>query len=322
MNYVPFYLTFSPIVIKYKQIKKSCPGIKKTGTFIIFVQEIFSFGKLFSFRKVKLMFQFNYGGYNICSKDSFVIYRPNGSKDYLLLLFLASMKVHFADGGSIVTRPNACILYPPEVFQHYHAVSKFYNSYMHFSTDEDFLNKFPVPVNQVFYLENHQELNLMFKETAKEFYMQDLYREYKLDILIKNLLIELSRSVHHKGLQNLVGDKGLREVFDQARLTILQSCHKDWSTEEMCRLVNLGKSQFFYYYNLFYNCTPRADLLEARLDKAKDMLTSEATQVCAVAEACGFHNICYFTRYFTKKCGCAPSRFCKSKKESAKQTLH
>ncbi len=257
------------------------------------------------------MFQLNYGGYNIYSNDSFVIYRPNGSTDYLLLLFLAPMKVHFAGGSTIVTRPNACILYPPDVFQHYHAVSKFYNSYMHFSADEDFLNKFPVPVNEIFYPENYQALNLMFKEIAKEFYLQTLYREYKLDILIKNILIELSRTVHHQELQYLSGDKGLQEIFDQARLTMLQNCQKDWSTEEMCRLVNLGKSQFFFYYNLFYNCTPRTDLLAARLDRAKNMLTSEATQVSAVAEACGFHNIYYFTRYFTKKCGCAPSQFCK-----------
>lgn len=257
------------------------------------------------------MFQMNYGGYNIYSHDTFIIYRPNGSTDYLLVLFLAPMKVHFADGSSTVTRPNACILYPPGVFQHYHAVSKFYNSYIHFSADEDFLNKFPIPVNQVFYPGNHQELNLLFKEIAEEFYLQNLYHEYKLDILIKNLLIELSRTIYHQDLPYSSEDKELQEIFDHARLTMLQNCQKNWSTDEMCRLVNLGKSQFFYYYHLFYKCTPRADLLAARLDKAKNMLTSESTQVSAVAEACGFHNIYYFSRYFTKKCGCSPSQFCK-----------
>ncbi len=261
------------------------------------------------------MFQFNYGGYNIHSDDSFVIYRPNGSADYLLLLFLAPMEVHFAGGGSTPAGPGACILYPPGVYQHYHAVSKFYNSYMHFSVNEDFLNKLPVPVNQVFYPENHQDINLMFKEIAEEFYLQKLYREYKLDILIKNLLIELSRSVHQKDLEVLSGVKELHEIFNRARLTMLQDCQKQWSTEEMCRLVNLGKSQFFFYYGLFYNCTPRTDLLAARLDKAKNMLTSEAMQVSAVAEACGFHNIYYFSRYFAKKCGCSPSQYCKKFKK-------
>ncbi len=260
------------------------------------------------------MYQFNYGSYNIYSDDSFVIYRPKGSTDYLLLLFLSPMKVHFADGSSTVTLPGACMLYPPGIYQHYHAVSKFYNSYMHFSVDEDFLNKFPVPVNQVFYPDNHQEINLMFKKIAEEFYLQNLYREYKLDILIRNLLIELSRSVHTKDLQTLSGNKALQEVFDRARLTILQNCQKDWTTEEMCRLVNLGKSQFFFYYNLFYKCSPKTDLLAARLDKAKNMLTSEAMQVSAVAEACGFHNIHYFSRCFTKNCGCPPSQYYKKLK--------
>lgn len=265
------------------------------------------------------MFQFNYGGYNIYSDDSYVIYRPTGSTDYLLLLFLSPMLVHFADGSSMTAGPGACLLYPPGIYQYYHAVSKFYNSYMHFSVDQDFLNKFPVPVNQIFYPGNYQEINLIFREIAEEFYLQNLYREDKLDLLIRNLLIELSRSVHNKELQPLTGTKELQELFDRARLTILQNSQKDWSTDEMCRLVNLGKSQFFYYYNLFYNCSPKTDLLAARLDKAKNLLTNEAMPVSAVAEACGFHNIYYFSRYFTKNCGCPPSGYSKKVKEPDNQ---
>lgn len=258
------------------------------------------------------MYHINYSGYNIYSEDSYVIYRPGGSTDYLLLLFLAQMQVHFEDGSKMITEPGACILYPPGVFQHYHAVSKFYNSYLHFSVDEEFLDKFPIPVNQVFYPENFQELNLIFKMLAEEFFLQNLHREYKLDLLIRNLLIELSRSIHQKGRNSLSGEKELHEIFDHARLTILQNCQKNWSTDEMCKLVNLGKSQFFFYYNQFYNCTPRLDLLEARLDKAKNMLTNEAMQISAVSEACGFHNIYHFSRYFTKKCGCSPSQYRKN----------
>lgn len=257
------------------------------------------------------MFLANYCGYNIHSDDSYVIYRPNGSETYLLLLFLAPMTVHFKNGVVETTKLGACLLYPPGCYQHYHAVKKFYNSYMHFYADEKFVDNYPLPVNEIFYPDNYEELNLLFQQISKEFFLRAPYREQKLNLLIQNLIIELSRASHNPIQETPAADRLLRSVFDEARLSILQSCHKDWSTDEMCSLVNLGKSQFFSYYKQFYNCTPREDLLAARLDKAKNLLTSQAMQVSQVAEACGFHNVFHFTRFFTKSCGVSPSQYFK-----------
>ena len=51
------------------------------------------------------------------------------------------------------------------------------------------------------------------------------------------------------------------------------------------------------------------DLIEARIEKAKTLLTNEALQIQHVAEMCGFSNISHFTRYFKKQCGCTPREY-------------
>ena len=69
--------------------------------------------------------------YNRSNPDADRIYRPQGSGDYLFLLLKTPMKV-YQENGILITGENACILYTPGQMQHYQAVQKFRNSYLHF----------------------------------------------------------------------------------------------------------------------------------------------------------------------------------------------
>ena len=90
---------------------------------------------------------------------------------------------------------------------------------------------------------------------------------------------------------------------------MLTECEKDWDLERLCRRVNLEKSQFYIYYRSFFSSTPKNDLLHARLEKAKNLLSNEALQVKEVAQLCGFGSQAHFTRYFKSCCGCAPGAY-------------
>lgn len=254
------------------------------------------------------MFQVNYCGYNTYSGDSFVIKRPQGSQDYLFLLFLAPMKVYFPDGRNLITRPYACMIYPPGCFQHYHAVNRFYNSYMHFSSDSDLIEEYALPQGVPFYPGNFQDLNGILKDIFEESILKHPFYEKRIHALITSLLILCSRDQNPLCTSSSPVSP-LHRSFDEARIKILQDLAHDWTADEMAALVSLGKSQFFSLYRSFYNCTPRADLLSARLDKAKELLINDQLSVAQTAEACGFKNIYHFSRYFTKKCGCPPSRY-------------
>jgi AraC-like DNA-binding protein len=259
------------------------------------------------------MFKIVYCGYNICNPNYDTISRPNGSGDYLFLLFTTPFYIRFGN-ETVTTKPNACLLYTPNASQHYQAVKKFQNSFIHFKADTSFFEKYKIPLNQIHYYENYSEINQLIKEVSIEYITKNIYYEQKLNTLMEQLFISISRQLHTVSLQH-GNDLTLFEQFQQVRLQMLTNCETQWNIEQMCKLINLEKSQFFAYYSRFFNTTPKADLLNARIDKAKMLLTNEVLQIHQIAELCGFSSISHFTRYFKKTCGSAPSNYSKFIKE-------
>lgn len=78
-----------------------------------------------------LNFEIHFCEYNRQNPPKDRIYRPGGSGDYLFLLLKTPMKFYLNQELNL-TRENACILYTPQTMQHYEAVQKFRNSYIHF----------------------------------------------------------------------------------------------------------------------------------------------------------------------------------------------
>ncbi len=253
------------------------------------------------------MYRVNFCGYNISNPDRDIISRPNGSGDYLFLLAQTPMEFYQPKLAK-PAQPGACILYTPGRFQHYQAVKEFRNSFVHFSAEPEDLEPYGLPENTIFYPGNQEELNSVMKQIYVEYLTKDLHYERKIDALLKLLFIAVSRHLD-KVSQHHGEDLPLFLEFQNARLQILWHCDREWSTEQMCRMVNLGKSQFFSYYRKFFHTSPKADLLEARLDRAKELLTNEAMQVQQAAALSGFGSLPHFTKYFKASCGCTPSEY-------------
>lgn len=253
------------------------------------------------------MFQVNFCGYNISNADRDTIYRPKGSGDYLFLLIQSPMEFK-APKLSAPAKPGACVLYTPGHPQHYQAVRGFRNSYVHFSAEPGDLAPYQIPENTVFYPGSSDELNSLLKQIYAEYLTKELHYQKRLDSLVTLLAVSLSRRI------NSISQHGNQEMallmsFQKARLQILSQCWEDWNTEKMCGLVHMGKSQFYSYYKMFFHNSPKAELLAARLDYAKNLLTNESMQVQQAAELSGFHSVTHFTNYFKEACGCTPKEY-------------
>lgn len=253
------------------------------------------------------MYQLNFCEYNRSNHDYDTIFRPAGSGDYLFLQFKSPMKV-YAEDKMVITKENACILYTQGSPQHYQAVQKFRNSYLHFSSDVNPARCFPMPENTVFYPENAMQIDSLIFRLQQEYFSGLPHREEAVHALMTLLFLSVSRSLTQETVQK--EDIGhLYPLFQALRLQMLTECEKDWAVESLCRRVNLEKSQFYIYYRSFFSSTPKNDLLHARLEKAKNLLSNEALQVKEVAGLCGFGSQAHFTRYFKSCCGCAPGAY-------------
>ena len=123
--------------------------------------------------------------------------------------------------------------------------------------------------------------------------------------LICQLLVTAARGLE-KGQRHNPEEEGLYRDFQALRMEMLRHYEKHWTTEQLCNRINLEKSQFYAYYRQFFHSTPHNDLLQVRLDKAKNLLTNEALPIQQVALSCGFRNMSHFSRYFKQQCGCSP----------------
>ena len=275
-------------------------------------------------------FSIQFCEYNYSNPDYDQIYRPNGSGDYLFLLFKTPMKVYL-DKKLNISKENACILYAPGYEQHYKAVHRFRNSYLHcilyapgyeqyykavhrfrnsylhFSCKADLKKQYGIPLNTVFYPGNCEEIDACIRLLHKEHIANDLFSDKYEYTLFQQLMITIARGlkshqIHGSGTE---GDS-LYSAFRKLRLEMLTNYAKPWDTTALCKKVSLEKSQFYSCYQKFFQSTPHADLLQIRMDKAKNLLTNEALTVQQIAQMCGFSDFSHFSRYFRKQVGCSP----------------
>ena len=252
----------------------------------------------------------NYCHYNFSNPDYDIIDRPTGTDDYLFLYFLTPMKIRL-HGRLVPTKPGACILIPPHTQTYYQAMKHFTNSFVHFSGDEaaQLVAQYPViPVNEIFYPMDVNEINRILKEIYIEDTARQLHYEEAVHQLICKLFLTLSRQLN-ASTQIPEEDMTMYEAFQKARLTLLTHPERDWDTASMAALVNLGISQFYEYYKRFFRASPKAELIRVRLERAQYLLLHENFSIAVVAQYCGFSNLSHFTRYFKGKYGCTPGEF-------------
>lgn len=254
------------------------------------------------------MFHITYCDYNRSNPDYDKINRPNGSGDYLFLYFMTPMKVQL-DTENIIAKEGAFLLYTPGHSQIYQAVKKFKNSFIHFTSESNtFIKQYDLPVNQVVYLSNPGAMNELLRNIYVENVTKMDYYAEQSDKLMHQLFILFSRQCHVYGADTTL-PSGLYPQFQKARIEILTHIDREWNSENMAALTNLGTSQFYSYYKLFFNRSPKAELLDARIERAKYLLKVEALPVSQAASLSGFDNLSHFTRYFKKECGMTPSAY-------------
>lgn len=254
------------------------------------------------------MFHTGYCDYNRVNPDCDIINRPEGSGDYLLLYFMTPMKVQLC-GRTQMAKEGAFLLYTPGQAQIYRAVGQFKNSFVHFTCDDDgFLAAYGLPVNKIVYPPFPDALNALFKAVYMESVTKQSYYQEQIDKLMHQLFILFSRQ-----LQTFPDGKGFQadlfEEFRKARIEILTHIERKWDADSMAALTNLGTSQFYRYYRLFFNRSPKSELLDARMERSKYLLRVEKLPVAQAAAQAGFDSLPHFTRYFKKACGMPPSEY-------------
>lgn len=254
------------------------------------------------------MFTMDYCGYHIRNEDGSLIYRPSGSASHLFLLILSPMTVELPDGTRENVRPGGCILYTAGFYQRYWAEKEFYNSYVHFFCDKEELDRFSLIQNRVFYPANTEEINWLIKKLYQELINKLSGSEKMMELYLEQLMILISREQNNEQIR-IDNNHDIFQEFKAVRLQMLSRCSEQWTILRLCSMLQVSKSQLYKYYDQFFCASPKEELIQARLQKVKYLLTNEAITIQQAAMEAGFTNINHFNRLFHRECGCTPGEY-------------
>lgn len=111
-------------------------------------------------------------------------------------------------------------------------------------------------------------------------------------------------------------DKLYREQLPQQNLLrpAIQYIEKhlgdaDISNDQLAKEVGISEIYFRRLFSQQYGVTPRQYILNVRIQKAKQLLTSRNCNIAELAEECGFTNVYHFCRTFKKRTGMTPTQY-------------
>lgn len=240
----------------------------------------------------------------------FCIDRKKGYGEYTFLHFFNSVTL-LSGGELMTTKPHAVIVYDTRTPQYFKSETALVHDWMHFTGDiTPLLSAGGLEVDRVYYPCQSDFITQITKECETEFFGEAACGEELIQLKLQELFIKLGRAV--RGELEPEFDRQTRDAFLSLRAKVFSTAHEKWTVERMAREVGLSQSRFYSVYKSIYNTSPTADLIGARIDRAKNMLEFGARSIEEIAHALGYESTTHFIRQFKKCTGVSPSVFRKS----------
>lgn len=131
--------------------------------------------------------------------------------------------------------------------------------------------------------------------------------------LMKALIIELDREHRHAPqLEPLATEHHHREIVLATAAKIRESPAETPSIVELALAAGYSVDHFSRIFLKIIGLRPQHYIIQAKIDRACQLLTESNLPVGAISEVVGFQDIFYFSRQFKQKIGQSPSQYRKS----------
>ncbi len=250
--------------------------------------------------------------------ENFLVNRPDGSGDWLMLL-IKSPAIFRIEGKEISISQNSFIVYTGDFPQYYYTDTReFRNDWLHFqpdSAEQELMQKLDIPLNRPVAVSNIRPASDIQKNICIAWYSQSQFRQQYADLNFQILLYKLSELTEKEDMSenmSILSDKEYAPhylKFSWIRENILRFPGREWRIEQMAAEAGMSASRFMHLYSALFGTTVRQDIIHSRITNASNMLRYTSESVQFIAEMLGYHSISYFRRQFTELTGVSPEEY-------------
>lgn len=249
-------------------------------------------------------------GYNHCHDADFIIDRPNGSGDNLLLL-LKTSAVFTIDGKDIIVPENSFFIFRKDRPQFYRCLPQnvFANDWIHFlfeeDEEEDFLSlglHYETPVQ----LDNPCFISFCIKSIANEVYSGHRHKQSNISHYMSLMFNHVSEHLYPT---EDAEHNNYYEMLSAVRNRIYSTSYQFFSVESSAHEIRMSKSNFQHLYKKFFGVTFMQDLINSRIEHAKMLLLNTNLTSSDISKQCGYNNFVHFTRQFKNHVGMTPLEY-------------
>ncbi|MBR4626237.1 MAG: helix-turn-helix transcriptional regulator [Ruminococcus sp.] len=254
-------------------------------------------------------------GYNHRHEKDFVVDRPNGVGDWLLLI-IKSPAVYRCGGREFRLPGNVLLIYTPGTQQYYRAdCAEYFDDWMHFWPDDSeisLIHSLGIKTNVPLQLSESSGLSAIMGNMCFEHYSSNANRDKVSDHYFRILLYKasekLSRNSSVRTAENLYAEKLL-----YIRESIYRWPSRDYTVDDMAKELSLSRSRFQHIYSETFGTSVTKDIIASRLNKASELLRTTDTPVKDIALIIGYgHNASYFVKLFGSIYGMSPGQYRKT----------
>lgn len=162
--------------------------------------------------------------------------------------------------------------------------------------------EFNVPVRYA----DAELVSRLIRSAAGEFYSLSARRGKNLELLLRTLLLTVSAPFSGDAQQSA---EPHYSVMKELREKIYRTPQLKWNVDAMAAEVNMSRSYFQHIYSELFGVSCMADVINSKIEKAKEILAETSCTVSQVASMCGYESEEHFMRQFKKTVGVTPTRY-------------
>lgn len=255
------------------------------------------------------MFRILYGGCESRHPSSFIMSRPEGVMNYILLIIRSPGEFQIGHSHYVACSGQAIIIDPQTPYYYSNPDGEYVDDWLHFEvTDNSAFRKLYPMTNELFSIGNTDPYTrLILQLLWEKSYTPAEYLSQNTNALFSVLLNHLAAAYHSKNTAAF--SNTFYEQFQSLRLELQNTIADGHRIKDHAKKLNISESYFQHLYTDFFGISFQKDVIQMRIERAKYLLTTSDLTMVQVAALCGYSNEVHFYRQFKKTAGTTPADY-------------